>query len=212
MLERTAFTPPQRAKIDAALAERRRQIDARVAEQSSLAIELRDRLDDPAGLSDFNRVIQLRQSARPVLPENVLLEQLMRAGAISAGLRAKMDRAVRDYDVARREGWQAEHEQDVMRVALQVTGEKLADMSYETIESLRRQTERLAELLATALERVSLQGPVRARLEQIAAEPLPDSRANGSRSGDRTMRVRAIIEADLDDSGRQAMFEAVREE
>lgn len=200
-------TAEQEARYRSALEARRAAIDERVSRHSGAAIDLRNRLADPASIKDLSDIVRLRESARPVLPEKVVLEDLVQSGAITPGLRARINREVQAYEVARREGWQQRHADDVMRLTMEVTREKLAEMSYETLESLERQTALVTDRLGLVLQRAGeLSGEVRAALEDASTRL-----AGQEQRGARLASVRQVMETRLDDAGRAALFAAARD-
>lgn len=206
-IERTPFGEAQRAKIDAALERRREQVDTLVSKHAGVAIELRKQLRDPKSTPDLNTLIELRQSANPVLPQPPLLEFLVQQGAISSSLRQRIVNQVQTYDVARREGWQKDDPSDAMRIALEVSRDKLVELCFEPIESLDRLTRRVTDRLGVALQKAELTGSGREALQSAAAEL-----GGLEQRAARLDRVREIIETQLDDAQREALFDSVREE
>lgn len=210
-LARMEFTDEQQARIQAALDARRADIDKLVIEKLEDVLEARRAAGTIDQLRDINELAKVKDMIVAISPERVL-DRLLREGAITPVIKARVEQVVRAYTDALTTERQAESGSDFMKIAQFVAGDVFRNGTRDAFASLDSMLVRAAKSIEARGEALALSGPAAAAYADLkrAAAPLDPSTPEGLKK--RTELTRAFFFDKLDITAQRALLQQVAAE
>lgn len=162
------FEPAQRARVDRALAARRRELDRWVANHLEQVWRVREMAPKALKAEAYSPLFEARDAGLGVRFTERPLDRLQRDGAITALQRARLDAAVKEYLDARAAQAASDGAGDAARQGLLTLRHSFADATRESVDSLERQLAGAAAMLPGLAEGLPLSDDDKVALAAIA--------------------------------------------
>ncbi len=168
-LARMEFTAEQKARMESVLAARRKEIDRLVVEKLDAVLEARKSQAEIDRLRDLNALMKVKDTIVAIAPEKAI-DRLLREGAITPIMKARVDQVVRAYNEALTTERQAESGSDFLKIAQYVAGDAFRNGTREVFASLDAMLVEAARRIEGLGEGLGLTGEAAAALAKLKSE------------------------------------------
>lgn len=191
-LAKMELPPDTQARVDAALAARRKEIDKLVIEKLEAVLVAYKAAPTVDQLRDINELSKVKDMIQAIAPEKPL-DRLLRDGAITPAVKSRVEQVVRAYNDALTTQRQAESGSDFLKIAQFVAGDVFRSGTRDAFASLDAMLVEAAKKIESLGDSLALSGASAAAFAELKprVKPLDASKADALKR--RTELTRAFF-------------------
>lgn len=207
-LAKMEFPPEQRARIDAALAARRKDIDKLVIEKLEAVLAARRVGTGISQMRDLGELLKVKDAITAIAPEKAV-ERLVREGAITPVIKARLDQMVRAYNAELMAERQTEVGTDIPRITQLAAADAFRDGTYDVFVSLDAMLAEAAKTIEVRGGKMGLSGDAAAAFATLQREVASLDAGSETDLKRRTELTRAFFFDKLDIAAQRALLQQI---
>ncbi len=205
-LAKMELPPDTQARVDAALAARRKDIDKLVIEKLEAVLVAYKAAPTIDQLRDINELSKVKDMIQAIAPEKAL-DRLLRDGAITPAVKSRVEQVVRAYNDALTTQRQAEAGSDFLKIAQFVAGDVFRSGTRDAFASLDAMLIEAAKKIETLGDGLGLSGASAAAFAELKPNVKPHDASKTDGLKRRTELTRAFFFDKLDLPAQRKLLE-----
>lgn len=202
------FAPEQRTRIDAALAARRKDIDKLVIEKLEAVLAARRVGAGISQMRDLGELLKVKDAITAIAPEKAV-ERLVREGAITPVIKARIDQMVRAYTAELMAERQNEVGADIPRITQLAAADAFRDGTHDVFVSLDAMLAEAAKTIEVRAAKLGLTGDAAAALDTLRREVAGHDAGTDDDLQRRTELTRQFFFDKLDIAAQRALLQQI---